>query len=85
MSFIWPTMLLSLLAMPLFILLYLRMQRRRQRLAATYAGLGLGQEGRLRHHIPPGILMVGLTLLLVAMARPQAVVHLPRVEGPPIL
>ena len=84
MTFIWPTMLLSLLAMPLFILFYLRMHRRR-RLAASYAGLGLGQEGGLRQHVPAGILMVGLTLLLVAMARPQAVVHLPRVEGTVLL
>jgi Ca-activated chloride channel homolog len=85
MSFIWPTMLLSLLAVPLLVLLYLGLQRRRRRLAATWAGLGLDQEIGLRHYAPAGILMLALTLLLVAMARPQAVVHLPRIEGTVIL
>lgn len=85
MSFIWPTMLLLLLAMPLFVLVYLGIERRRRRLAAGLAGLGLGQEGGLRRYIPAAILMAGLTLLLVALARPQAVVRLPRVEGTVIL
>jgi len=85
MSFMWPTMLLSLLAMPLFVLAYLWIVRRRRRLAAGLAGLGLGQEGGPRQYIPAAILMAGLTLLLVALARPQAVVSLPRVEGTVIL
>ena len=35
MSFIWPSMLLSLLLLPPFVLLYARVQRRRRRLAAA--------------------------------------------------
>ncbi|UCD53284.1 MAG: VWA domain-containing protein [Phycisphaerales bacterium] len=85
MSFIWPAMLVSLLLVPAFALLYIRMQRRRQRLAASYGGLALGQGVGLRPHIPPGILLVGLTLLLLALARPQMVVSLPRQEGTVIL
>jgi Ca-activated chloride channel family protein len=85
MSFIWPAMLFSLLLMPLFVVLYLRVQRRRQRLAASYSSLGVQQDFGLRHYIPPGILLMGLTLLLFALARPQIVVSLPRTEGTVIL
>ena len=90
MSFIWPVMLLLLLLIPLFVGLYLRLQQRRRRLAASYGALGLMQEaaGRQlgsRRHLPPALFMVGLTLLLFALARPETVVSLPRVEGTVIL
>jgi Ca-activated chloride channel family protein len=39
----------------------------------------------MRRHIPPALLMVGLAILLVALARPQAMVRLPRIEGTVIL
>ncbi len=90
MSFIWPTMLLLLLLMPLFVVLYIRMQRRRRRLAASYGSLGLVQaaSGRgpgVRRHIPPALFLLSLTILVVALARPQTVVSLPRIEGTVIL
>lgn len=89
MSFIWPAMLVFLLVVPLFILFYLRMQRRRQRAVTLYGTLGIVQEaGRplgARRHIPPLFFLIGLTILLIALARPQAVVSLPRLEGTVIL
>lgn len=90
MSFIWPMMLLSLLLVPLFVAVYLRQQRLRRRLAASYGSLGLVQAaaGRrlgTRRHIPPALFLSGLMLLMLAMARPETVVHLPRVEGTVIL
>ena len=90
MSFIWPAMLLSLWLMPLFVALYLRQQQRRRRLAASYGSLGLVQEaaGRQlgsRRHVPPALFLTGLTLLMLAMARPETVVSLPRLEGIVIL
>ncbi len=90
MSFIWPTMLLSQLLVPLFVVLYIRTQRRRRRIAASYGGLGLVQEAAggelgLRRHIPPALFLLALLLLMVALARPQAVVSLPRAEGKVIL
>src|SRR5947208_5814163 len=90
MSFIWPPMLLSLLLMPLGVALYLRLQRRRRRLAASYGSLGLVQEAagrRLggRRHVPPALFLLGLTLLAIALARPQTVLSLPKVEGTVIL
>jgi Ca-activated chloride channel family protein len=90
MTFIWPAMLLSLLLLPLFAALYLRQQRRRRRLMASYGSLGFVQEAagrRLgsRRHIPPTLFLIGLMLLLLALARPETVVNLPRIEGVVIL
>ena len=90
MSFIWPPMLLSLLLLPLGVALYVRLQRRQRRLAASYGSLGLVQEAagrRLggRRHVPPALFLLGLTLLAVALARPQTVLSLPKVEGTVIL
>jgi Ca-activated chloride channel family protein len=82
-------MLLLLLLLPLFVGLYLRMQQRRRRLVANYGTLGFvqaaGRELGRRRHIPPALFLAGLTILLVAMARPQTVVSLPRIEGTVIL
>jgi Ca-activated chloride channel family protein len=90
MTFIWPVMLLSLLLIPLFALLYLRLQQRRRRFMASYGNLGFVQAsaGRglgLRRHIPPALFLFSLAVLFVGLARPQTVVSLPRVEGTVIL
>jgi len=89
MTFIWPTMLVSLLCLPLFIGAYLYIQRRRQRVAASYGSFAGGQiqtrkPGILRH-IPPLLFLASLALLLIALARPQMTVNLPRIEGTVIL
>ncbi|MBL8062657.1 MAG: VWA domain-containing protein [Anaerolineales bacterium] len=90
MSFIWAPLLWSLILIPLLILLYLRMQRRRQEIALRYGSLGLVQQasGRgvgMRRHIPAILFLVGVTVLFIALARPQMVVGLPKVEGIVIL
>jgi len=86
MTFTWPLMLLSLMLVPVFIALYVRVQRRRQQIVETLGGLGFVQNasgGRIgrRRHIPPLLFLVGLIILLVAMARPNAVVALPSIES----
>jgi len=85
MSFIWPVMLILLLVIPLCVVLYLRMQRRRRRLIVSYGSLGLvqtaGRQLGTRRHIPPALFLAGLTILIIALARPQTVVSIPRVEG----
>lgn len=90
MSFIWPAMLMLLAAIPLCAWLYVRLQHRRRQIAARYGSLGLLQttSGRpigARRHVPPALFLSGLAILLIALARPQAVVSLPRVEGTVIL
>jgi Ca-activated chloride channel family protein len=90
MTFTWPLMLLGLLLVPLFIALYLRLQQRRQKIVENIGSLGFvqdahGERAGNRRHIPPILFMVGLTILLVALARPNAVVALPGLESTVIL
>lgn len=89
MSFIWPSMLFLLLLIPLLVGVYLYMQRRRRRALEKYGSLGFVQAGGLvpgsRRHIPPLLFLSSLTILTLALARPQTVVNLPRVEGTVIL
>jgi len=90
MTFIWPFMLLLLLLVPLSVVLYIVFQRRRRRVTASYGSLGSMQgamtgAGGVRRHVPPAFFLAGITILLVAMARPQAEVSLPKVEGTVIL
>lgn len=89
MTFTWPLMLLSLLSIPLFVALYLRIQRRRK-IIENMGNLGFMQDARggragVRRHIPPALFLAGLTVLLVALARPNAVVSLPGLESTVIL
>jgi len=79
MSFLWPQMLLTLALVPLLAGFYSWASRRR---AARLGGLGgLVQSagpgrGRLRH-LPPLLFLLAITLLLVSVGRPAAVVTVP--------
>jgi Ca-activated chloride channel homolog len=82
MKFLWPEMLLLLAAVPALVLLYLWLLRRRKKAALRYASLSLvkdamGAGQRVRRHVPPLLFVIALTLLLVAVARPTAVMTLP--------
>jgi Ca-activated chloride channel homolog len=90
MSFLWTPALLLLLIVPVLIAAYILMQRRRKKYALRYASLSLVKEalGRgpgIRRHIPPALFLLGLTILIVALARPVMVVTLPGQEGTVIL
>jgi Ca-activated chloride channel homolog len=91
-SFIWPPILLLLSAIPLAVALYIVRESARQRRVEAYGLLPVaaadgvpGQAGRLRRRIPSAFILTGLTILVVAMARPQSVVSVPRIEGTVIL
>jgi len=89
-SFIWPPMLLTVALIPIGVLLYRILDRRRHRRLATYGGSGLAQgitrrPAGVRSRVPVALILVGLTVMTLAMARPQAVVSLPREEGTVIL
>jgi Ca-activated chloride channel family protein len=82
MSFLWPDALWLLLAVPLLVGLYVVVLRRRKKLALRYASLSMVREAmgvgqRARRHVPPALFLIGLALMIVAMARPTAVVTLP--------
>jgi len=90
MSFIWPTLLISLLFVPVLLYVYFRMQRRKKELATKFGALGFvrdssGHAPGTRQHIPSMVFMGGIAVLLFSMARPQATVSLPRYEGTVLL
>ena len=90
MSFIWPYMLVSLLLVPLLIGLYLRLLQKRKQSAADLGQLGEMQDRSghslgMRRHAPPIFFLIGLTLLLFGLSRPEMFVNLPRTEGTVIL
>jgi Ca-activated chloride channel family protein len=92
MSFIWPPMLLLLLAIPLGAGVYLVRERGRRRRVAAYGVLPVADRPdpttgrrRLRRRIPPLLTLIGLTIVVVALARPQSVVSVPSLEGTVIL
>jgi Ca-activated chloride channel family protein len=80
--FLWPTMLYALLAIPLLLFLYIWLLRKRKKTSIRYASLSLVKEamaGRSawRRHVPPALLLMALTALLLAAARPAAMLTLP--------
>ena len=86
MSFIWPSLLFMLLTVPVLVLLYLWLQRRRYSFDARYGSLGLVHDSRgsgigVRRHVPAMIFLAGITILLFSLARPQATMGVPKIEG----
>src|SRR3954465_10538597 len=81
MTFQWPEFLWLLAALPLLAVLYFYLLRRRKQFALRYSSLGLVREAMRgagwRRHVPPMMLAVALALLVVAIARPSAVMTLP--------
>ena len=82
MNFIWPDLLWLLLAVPLLVLLYFWLLRRRKKVTLRFASVAMvkqamGKGPGWRRHVPPALLLAAITVLLVAAARPTAVVNLP--------
>src|SRR4028118_1362940 len=82
MTFQWPYLLLSLALIPILAGLYILAQRRRRAYAVRFTNLTLlndvvGRGPGLRRHIPPLLYLLGLTALLISLARPMAVVAVP--------
>ena len=82
MVFLWPSLLWLLLIVPLLVLLYVWLLRRRKAQAVHYPGLdlvrqALGSRAQWRRHLPPLLFLLGLAALLLAAARPLAVLKLP--------
>jgi Ca-activated chloride channel homolog len=90
MSFASPFVLWSLLLIPIALVGYWLVQRRRIKYAARFTNLDLlvnvvdATPGR-RRHVPALLALAALAALLVAMARPQAVVAVPREEATVVL
>jgi Ca-activated chloride channel homolog len=90
MSFTWPIALLGLAALPLLVLLYAYTEVRRKRSQAAFGNPALlpnvidRSPGRLRY-LPLVVLLVGLGAMIVGVARPHAIVNVPREEATVIL
>jgi Ca-activated chloride channel family protein len=82
MNFLWPEFLWLLLALPVLVLLYLWLLRRKKKTALRYASLSIikdamGPGQTVRRHIPPVLFLLAMAAMLLAAARPVAVVTLP--------
>src|SRR5437773_57 len=75
-------MLWLLSAVPLLVAAYIVVLRRKKKLALRYASLSMvkeaqGKARRFRRHVPPLLYLIALSLMILAIARPAAVVTLP--------
>jgi len=89
-SFDWPLVLVALAALPLLVALYIDLDRRRVAAQARFGNPDLlpnvvdRAPGRVRY-VPPLLLLVALILLIFGVARPHAMVDVPREEATIVL
>ena len=80
-DFLWPTFLWLLLIVPLLAGAYVWLLGRRKQGALRYGNMGILKQAigpaNWRRHLPPALMLGALTLLLLAVARPSAMVSLP--------
>lgn len=82
MIFLWPELLWLLAILPLLVLAYWIMLKRRKKAALQYAGLSTVKQAmrgsqQARRHLPPLLFLLAVALMLLAAARPAAVLTLP--------
>jgi len=80
MTFLWPELLWLLLLVPAVIALYLLVLRAKKKSAVRFASLSVVKQAvgpAWRRHVPPAMLVLGLAIMLAAIARPAAVITLP--------
>jgi len=85
-SFSAPLLLFCLLAVPVVVAAYLWLDVRRDDRAATWASPALlpnmvSRPSAWRRHLPAGLLLVGVALLLVGFARPKATINVKKQEA----
>ena len=77
MGLLWPVYLLLLTAIPLVVLAYVLVLRRRRRFAVHYSSLSLIRQAmpgsfRWRRHLPFALMVLAIALLVLALSRPFA-------------
>jgi Ca-activated chloride channel family protein len=90
MGWLWPGALVLLGIVPLMIAAYIWMLRRRRRFAVRYSSLSLVREALvrqslLRRHLPFALFVLALGSLVLALARPVAIVSVPTGQATIIL
>src|SRR5690242_8805656 len=82
MEFLWPGFLHLLWLIPLLIIAYLLILRRRKKYAVRYSSLSLvrvamTRQSQWRRHLPFVLFLLALSSLMVAMMRPVTTATLP--------
>ncbi len=82
MYFVWPDFLWTLTALPLLVVFYFWLIRRRLKSVVAFSSLSLikpalGKSKPWRRHVPPFLLCLAFSCALVGLARPKAQVTLP--------
>src|SRR4051812_35601213 len=82
MDILWPGLLFLLVIVPLLIAAYIWMLRRRRRFTVRYSSLALVRAAlprfsRWRRHLPFALFLIALASLVIALARPVAIVSVP--------
>jgi Ca-activated chloride channel family protein len=82
MEWLWPGFLALLVLIPILIAVYVWILRRRKRYTVRYSSLALVREAAprssfLRRHLPFALFLLAFTSLIVALARPAAIVPSP--------
>ena len=77
MGLLWPAYILLLTAIPLVVLAYVLVLRRRRRFAVRYSSLSLIRQAmpsgfRWRRHLPFALMALAIALLILALSRPFA-------------
>ncbi len=82
MNFLWPASLLLLAVIPLILLAYALIQRRRKKAVVRYSSLSLvrdakPQYSRLKRYLPFALFLMAIGSLVFALARPVSIVSVP--------
>ena len=90
MRFAFPIALAALALVPILLVAYAVVQRRRVKYALRFTNLPMlanvvDRAPRWRRHVPPLLVLTALAALIVGVARPQVAVAVPREEGTVIL
>jgi Ca-activated chloride channel family protein len=90
MTFVAPALLLALAIVPIALLGYLLIQRRRSQYVVRFTNVDLlsnlaPRRPGLRRHLPPLLYLLALSALAVGLARPQMVVAVPREQATIVL
>ena len=90
MTFAWPIALLGLAVVPLALLAYVIVQRRRSKYALRFTNLDLlanvvDASPRWRRHVPAVVFLAALAALVIAVARPQMTMDVPEERATVVL
>jgi Ca-activated chloride channel family protein len=82
MNLLWPGFLLLLGLIPIIVVAYIWILRRRRRFALRYSSLSLvrqalPRESYVRRHLPFALFLLGISSLVMALVRPVASVDVP--------